>query len=132
MGPLQLSVALCTYNGARFLQEQLDSIASQSLLPDELVLCDDRSNDDTFKIVQRFAHRVRFPVRTVVNRSTLGSSKNFEQAVRLCRDRSLCFPTRTTSGIQKGWPASQKRFSPARTRQPSSVMPNSSTSIPNL
>ncbi|MBW6521001.1 MAG: glycosyltransferase, partial [Desulfoarculaceae bacterium] len=42
-----ISIALCTYNGEQFLQEQLDSIAAQSLLPDELVICDDRSSDAT-------------------------------------------------------------------------------------
>ncbi len=38
---------MCTYNGERFLAEQLDSIAKQSRLPDELVVCDDGSTDRT-------------------------------------------------------------------------------------
>ena len=42
---MKISVALCTYNGEKFLQEQLESIALQTLLPDELVVCDDRSSD---------------------------------------------------------------------------------------
>jgi glycosyltransferase involved in cell wall biosynthesis len=80
----RISVALCTYNGERFLAEQLASIAQQSRLPDELVVCDDRSTDQTLAIVREFAATVSFPVTIVKNPETLGSSKNFEKAIRLC------------------------------------------------
>jgi glycosyltransferase involved in cell wall biosynthesis len=49
-----LSVAMCTYNGERFLREQLDSIAAQTRLPDELVVCDDHSTDQTVAILNDF------------------------------------------------------------------------------
>jgi len=75
---------MCTYNGGRYLDMQLDSIAGQTLPPDELVVCDDGSTDDTPGIVERFAGRARFPVRFERNPSTLGSTKNFERAIRLC------------------------------------------------
>lgn len=84
MNRLRLSVAMCTYNGARYLQSQLDSIASQSLFPDELVVCDDGSSDDTLILLRQFAKQSPFPVRLHVNQSNLGSTKNFEQAIRLC------------------------------------------------
>ena len=54
MAPAILSVALCTYNGAAYLGEQLDSIATQSRLPDEVVVCDDGSTDGTVGILQAF------------------------------------------------------------------------------
>ena len=44
---------MCTYNGSRFLPEQLNSIASQNRLPEELVICDDRSIDDTVALVEQ-------------------------------------------------------------------------------
>ena len=50
----RVSIALCTYNGARYLQEQLESIALQSRLPMELVVCDDQSTDNTISILKRF------------------------------------------------------------------------------
>ena len=84
MSRLRLSVAMCTYNGARYLQLQLDSIASQSLFPDELVVCDDGSSDDTLILLKEFAKKSPFPVRLHVNESNLGATKNFEQAIRLC------------------------------------------------
>jgi len=80
---LSISVAMCTYNGSRFLKEQLDSIACQRRLPDELIICDDRSADDSAQIVTQFARQVRFLVRFEVNEETLGSTKNFEKAISI-------------------------------------------------
>jgi glycosyltransferase involved in cell wall biosynthesis len=80
----RISVALCTYNGARFLQPQLDSILAQTRLPDELVVCDDSSTDDTLAILLAFRQRAPFPVRVVCNETRLGSTKNFEKAIGIC------------------------------------------------
>jgi glycosyltransferase involved in cell wall biosynthesis len=80
----RISVALCTYNGERFLPQQLASIETQTRLPDELVVCDDRSTDQTLAIVRAFAASVSFPVKIVQNAVTLGSTRNFEHAIRLC------------------------------------------------
>ena len=82
---MHISVALCTYNGARYLLEQLDSIASQTRLPNELVVCDDRSTDDTVEIVRSFAEEASFPVRLHVNERPLGAMQNFGQAIGLCK-----------------------------------------------
>jgi glycosyltransferase involved in cell wall biosynthesis len=84
-----ISVAMCTYNGEKFLREQLDSIATQSRLPAELVICDDRSTDSTSEIIQRFADSAPFPVRFHLNpvnlgRSAKGITRNFERATELC------------------------------------------------
>jgi len=81
---LRVSVAMCTYNGSRFLPEQLGSIAAQTRLPDELVVCDDGSSDATPQIIEDFASSVAFPVRFFRNSRNLGSTKNFEQAIGLC------------------------------------------------
>lgn len=80
----KISVALCTYNGEPFLRQQLASIQQQTRLPDELVVCDDRSTDQTLTIVRGFAETVSFPVVIVQNAETLGAAKNFEKAIRLC------------------------------------------------
>lgn len=87
--PPDLSVALCTCNGAAFLGEQLASIAAQDLPPDELVVCDDASSDRTVEIVKAFAAAAPFPVRLQVNASNVGSRANFEQAIGLCRGRVI-------------------------------------------
>jgi glycosyltransferase involved in cell wall biosynthesis len=79
-----ISVALCTYNGERFLPRQLASIASQNRPPDEVVVCDDRSTDHTIEILREFGSSARFPVKIIENEQNLGSAKNFEKAIRLC------------------------------------------------
>jgi glycosyltransferase involved in cell wall biosynthesis len=79
-----VSVAMCTFNGERFLREQLDSIAAQTLLPNELVICDDRSNDQTAAIVADFAQSAPFRVHFHRNDEQLGTVRNFERAIRLC------------------------------------------------
>ncbi len=81
---LSVSVAMCTYNSERFLRPQLQSIAAQTRLPDEVVVCDDGSQDDTLKILRQWDELVPFPVRIVRNEKNLGYTKNFEQAMRLC------------------------------------------------
>ncbi len=85
----RVSVSLCTYNGARFLREQLDSIAQQTLLPFELVICDDGSIDDTIDIIEQFCLTAPFEVRLVRNEKNLGVSKNFENAINLCNGQFI-------------------------------------------
>ncbi|MFZ5876668.1 MAG: glycosyltransferase family 2 protein [Nitrospirota bacterium] len=80
-----MSVALATYNGGWYLGKQLESLASQTLKPRELVVCDDGSTDDTVAILKAFASRAAFPVRVHVNDVNLGSTKNFEQAIQRCQ-----------------------------------------------
>lgn len=80
---MKISVAMCTYNGARYLRDQLDSIATQTRPPDEIVICDDQSSDQTAEIVNGFASSAPFPVRLYINEQNLGSTKNFERAIGL-------------------------------------------------
>lgn len=80
----RVSVALCTYNGAPYLGEQFESIASQSLLPHEVVVCDDGSTDASLEILRKFEERVPFRVRMYRNSKKLGPTKNFEKAIGLC------------------------------------------------
>ena len=80
-----VSIALCTYNGERFLDAQLTSLAEQSHRPDEVVICDDDSSDGTLGIIQAFADTAPFKVRVFRNSQNLGYVKNFEKAVSLCQ-----------------------------------------------
>jgi glycosyltransferase involved in cell wall biosynthesis len=80
-----ISVAMCTYNGESYLTAQLESIAQQSCPVDELVICDDRSSDRTVAILKDFAEKAPFSMKIVVNEVNLGSTKNFEKALSLCK-----------------------------------------------
>ena len=75
---------MCSYNGEKYLQEQLDSIANQSRLPDELIVCDDNSSDKSITVLERFSASVDFPVLIIKNKDNIGSTNNFEKAITLC------------------------------------------------
>jgi glycosyltransferase involved in cell wall biosynthesis len=82
---MRLSIALCTFNGEPYLAEQLESIARQTRLPDELVVCDDGSDDNTAALVAHFAERAPFKVSFCVNADRLGAAQNFARGFSLCR-----------------------------------------------
>jgi glycosyltransferase involved in cell wall biosynthesis len=81
---MRISIAMCTYNGAHYLTKQLDSFASQTCPPYELVVCDDGSTDTTLALIESFAGKVTFPVRIFKNERNMGSTKNFEKAIGIC------------------------------------------------
>ena len=81
---MRISVALATYNGERYLQELLDSIVKQTRLPDELIVCDDASSDQTMAILQGFSRSAPFRVYIEQNPQNVGSTRNFEKAIRNC------------------------------------------------
>lgn len=86
-----ISIALATYNGARFLGEQLESLAKQTLQPIELVVCDDGSTDDTLDVLKRWGRNSSFPVRIHPNPSRLGFADNFLRAGSLCQGDLIAF-----------------------------------------
>jgi glycosyltransferase involved in cell wall biosynthesis len=81
---MKISIALATFNGGKYLQEQLDSFLNQNRLPDELVVCDDGSNDETLSILEGFSEKAPFPVKIYLNEKNLGYSQNFSKALALC------------------------------------------------
>jgi glycosyltransferase involved in cell wall biosynthesis len=92
MGPasgVKVSVVLCTYNGERFLAEQLQSILDQTHPADEIIVSDDGSSDSTLKIVEGFRsanNRTRKPEWTVQSRKKpLGVAGNFASALTKAR-----------------------------------------------
>ena len=86
--PLDISVALCTRNGARYLPAQIRSICTQMPLPREIVLSDDNSTDDTLAVVRDTLAQCgvaeQVTLRVFSNVPPLGVTRNFEQAVRAC------------------------------------------------
>jgi hypothetical protein len=86
-----ISIAMTTYNGARHLQQQLDSFAHQTVLPSQLVVTDDGSTDATQEVVESFAKSAPFPVHFVRNERRLGFRDNFLKAAGLCRSTFVAF-----------------------------------------
>ena len=81
--PVSVSVVVATFNGERFLAEQLRSIVTQSRLPDEIVIADDGSTDDTLAIVEEVKAKAPVTIswRVVTQKSPLGIARNFAAGV---------------------------------------------------
>lgn len=84
-GNLTISIAMATYNGEAFIEQQLSSIAEQTYAPSELVISDDGSSDRTVNILTAFAHEAPWPVRIQRRASRLGYSENFIHTVSRCQ-----------------------------------------------
>lgn len=74
---------MTTYNGAKFVAQQLDSIIDQTIKDFELIICDDCSTDNTLDIISKYASDDS-RIKIIRNQNNLGFKKNFEQALRFC------------------------------------------------
>ncbi len=82
---------MATYRGEAFIRDQLDSIAKQTLLPDELVITDDSPDNRTARVVREFAASAPFPVRLYRNAERAGHPENFFRAISLCEGELIAF-----------------------------------------
>ncbi|PTM08483.1 MAG: hypothetical protein DA407_07915 [Bacteroidetes bacterium] len=81
-----VSVAIATYNGEKYILDQLKSIFNQSHPVDEVIITDDRSTDDTIKIINNFISENRLTNWHVyINEENLGFSSNFFRAVKMTK-----------------------------------------------
>ena len=81
---MRISVALCTYNGEKFIGQQIDSILNQTLKVDEIIVCDDGSSDRTIEILNQYSKNNPNLFKIYQNEQNLKSVKNFEKAIQLC------------------------------------------------
>jgi glycosyltransferase involved in cell wall biosynthesis len=86
-----VSIALCTYNGATYLKEQLDTLINQTYPDLEIIVVDDCSEDNTIEILREYSNRYS-RIRLHINDENLGYTRNFEKAIGLCNGEyiALC------------------------------------------
>ena len=77
MGGYMISIAMTTYNGEKYLREQIDSILNQSFTDFELIICDDCSIDSTVQIIRSYTDA---RIKLSINDNNLGFKKNFEKS----------------------------------------------------
>ena len=77
-----VSIAMATYNGAKFLRPLLDSLMNQTMTPTEIIVCDDQSKDETVAILEEY--KGKLPIKVFINEKNLGVNLNFEKAVKNC------------------------------------------------
>ncbi|MCR5388779.1 MAG: glycosyltransferase family 2 protein [Lachnospiraceae bacterium] len=83
------SVAVATYNGEKYIKEQLESILDDLRPGDEIVISDDCSSDATRSIIDEFAANSHEVIVKVLDGPGLGVKKNFENAIRNCSNEYI-------------------------------------------
>jgi len=78
---MKTSIILCTYQGERFLEQQLQSLQDQTLIPDELIIQDDGSTDRTVEIIEEFTKKSTLHIKFYKNKTQLGACRNFLSAM---------------------------------------------------
>ncbi|MGL5382362.1 MAG: glycosyltransferase family 2 protein [Culicoidibacterales bacterium] len=87
---MNISIAMCTYNGQKFIKEQLESILIQLSAEDEVVISDDGSQDDTLKIIKQYSENDS-RIKVFQNKLSLGVVNNFEYAINHCQNEIIFF-----------------------------------------
>ncbi|WP_184543769.1 glycosyltransferase family 2 protein [Mucilaginibacter sp. FT3.2] len=85
-----VSIALCTYNGARYLSQQLDTLIAQTYGNIEIIAVDDCSTDGTHEILTQYA-QLHKQIAVYKNKSNVGFARNFEIAFRHSKGEFLAF-----------------------------------------
>lgn len=85
---MKISVAMCTFNGKKHIEHQIRSILDQTMKVDEIIICDDSSNDGTVDIINRIDSPI---IKLYINDENLGYKKNFYKATQLCSGDIIFF-----------------------------------------
>lgn len=89
---MKISVAMTTFNGEEYIIEQLDSIKNQSLPPDEVIICDDASRDNTVEVIKKFISKYDLKTWKVIsNRNQLGWKQNFRKVIGMTSGEIIFF-----------------------------------------
>ncbi len=78
---MKISIALATYNGEKYIRDQLRSFSDQTKKPDEIIVSDDCSYDRTIQIIEEFAKDAPFKVKIFKNKLNKGYCSNFNNAL---------------------------------------------------
>lgn len=78
-----ISIAMTTYNGEKYISEQIDSILNQTYKNIEIIICDDCSTDNTINILKEYEKKYN-NIKIYLNESNIGLNNNFEKAIRYC------------------------------------------------
>lgn len=87
---MQLSVVMPIYNHAHFLSRAIEAIAGQSLRPDELILVNDGSTDNTAEVIERLADKYSF-IRPIHLEENVGTELAVQRAQAMARGDYIYF-----------------------------------------
>ena len=75
---MKIDILMATYNGEKYLREQIDSILNQTFKDFNLIICDDCSKDSTWQILEEYQKKDS-RIKIIKNEKNLGYNKNFEK-----------------------------------------------------
>ena len=93
-----ISVALACYNGENFIYEQIQSIINQTITDLEIIICDDKSTDNTIDIIHNIKDK---RIKLYQNNIQLGVVKNFEKAISLCNGEYIALSDQDDVWVEK-------------------------------
>jgi len=86
----KVTVAIPVYNGEKYILDALLSIISQTSKPDQIIVCDNQSPDNTVNILNKFKQDHKdFDIKLHVNETNLGNIKNYNKCMELCQSEYL-------------------------------------------
>lgn len=85
-----VSVAMATYNGEKYICEQVNSVLKQTYSDFELVICDDCSKDSTVQILREYEKKDS-RIKIFINEQNMGFAKNFEKLISFCSGDYIAF-----------------------------------------
>ena len=93
MDNIKISVVIASYNGAGYIEEQLESIRNQTLPPGELIICDDCSTDNTVEVVEKYIKKNNLEDKwsISINEKNLGYADNFDHATLKAKGSLIFF-----------------------------------------
>ncbi|MCM1284297.1 MAG: glycosyltransferase family 2 protein [Roseburia sp.] len=80
---MDYSVVMATYNGARFIEKQLDSINKQTLMPKEIIIIDDCSSDNTVDLIEKFSQKSHVEIKVCRHHENKGYQNAFYEGMEL-------------------------------------------------
>ena len=86
----EISIVIATYNGVLFIEEQIESIARGTLLPNEIIIVDDRSTDNTVLLLNNIKrNHPELNIKIIINDSNIGAHSTFKKAIKLAKGKYI-------------------------------------------
>ena len=106
---MKVSIAMATFNGSKFIVQQIESILQQDRLPDEIIISDDSSTDNTCLLIDNLLSTSSIEYKLVRNKNRLGYTQNFSTALELvsgdliflCDQDDYWFPQKISSVLSQ-------------------------------